>query len=101
MVVQVERLARVLEAQTDVRLFVVFHHREHGPEADAISKAEMAMHKSGGEWKTAQEPPTAEAYAAGTAALGVDAASMMLQARGFQALTPANRIALHSTTETV
>ena len=35
------------------------------------------------------------------AALGVDAASMMLQARGFQALTPANRIALHTTTETV
>jgi hypothetical protein len=76
MVPQVNALARVVDSLPDVRLFLVFHHREEGPEADAISKAYLVMGSGSG------------------ASRGLATASAMLQSRGFAELTAENRIGI-------
>jgi hypothetical protein len=68
---QVIALARTLDAASHVRLFLVFHPREQGPEADAVSKAYIVR-------------------ADGSSNLAW--ASAALQRRGFEALTDANRL---------
>jgi hypothetical protein len=67
----VEALARAIDALPGVRVFLVFHHRENGVEADALSKA-FIIHKDG--------------------LTGLEWARTSLSERGFGLLTDANRL---------
>ena len=66
-------VADFADRQPDTRVFLVFHHREDGPEADDISKAFLA---------TEQDPSKTR----------LQRASECLQQRGFTALTELNRL---------
>jgi hypothetical protein len=71
LVAAVEDLARAIDALPGVRVFLVFHHRERGVEADALSKAYI-LHKDG--------------------LHGLEWASTALATRGFAELTDENRL---------